>query len=65
MTGKELKKIRLSIGMTQQEFGEELGFKNPQVQISQFENGKRQISRRLEVTIKMWEELMESYGGTE
>lgn len=44
MTGKEFKTIRLKLGMTQQEFGKMLGYKRPQVRISEFERGVRPIS---------------------
>lgn len=60
MTGQELKQFRLSLGLKQAEFGRELGFENPQVQISQFENGRRPISKRLESHIRKWKRSLKS-----
>lgn len=47
MSGEEMKMIRRLLGMTQKQFGSELGIPNPQVQIASMETGRRTISKRL------------------
>lgn len=54
MTGKEMKRFREEIGLTQTEFGSYLGYKHPQTQISNIENSKRSLNLRLASAVKMW-----------
>lgn len=67
MTGDQLKSFRLSLQMTQVEFGKELGLTHPQVQVSQLERGERPITLRLLKSIERWHcniKLMRKlYGG--
>jgi len=56
MTGQELREFRLQLGLSQNEFGRELGFRFPQVQISQLEREERPVTVRLEKTISKWKE---------
>lgn len=53
MTGEEMKMIRKLLGMTQKQFGSDLGIPNPQVQIAQMETGNRTISKRLSKSIQL------------
>lgn len=56
MEAKELKEFRESLDLTQEIFGQQLGFKKAQIQISQLESGRRPISTRLEKAIAQWRE---------
>lgn len=56
MTGIELKEFRVALDLNQAQFGEELGLKNPQIQISQFERGGRIITLRMVKFIEKWKE---------
>lgn len=56
ITGRDIRKFRTELGLTQAEFGMELGFANPQIQISQLESGVRPINRRIEMAISKWRE---------
>ena len=47
MSGEEMRMIRRLLGMTQKQFGSDLGIPNPQVQIASMETGRRKISKRL------------------
>lgn len=47
MTGPELKEIRKSLGMGQEEFGKLFGYHQPQVRISEFERGVRVIPQKV------------------
>jgi len=42
-----VKELRKKLNLTQKEFGLLLGFKNPQVRISELENGKQKGSNQL------------------
>jgi transcriptional regulator with XRE-family HTH domain len=53
MTGEEMKMIRKLLGMTQKQFGSDLGIPNPQVQIASMETGRRTISKRLSKSIQL------------
>ena len=55
MTGQELRAYRLALKMTQKEFGRALGFKNPQIQISTIESGRRPVSGRVIGMIRLLE----------
>jgi transcriptional regulator with XRE-family HTH domain len=48
----DIKKIRIELGMTQKELAERLGLSG-QSRISEYENGKRKPSKRIEILIKM------------
>lgn len=51
MSGEEMKAIRHLLGMTQKQFGSDLGIPNPQVQVAMMETGHRTISKRLSKAI--------------
>lgn len=53
MSGEEMKAIRHLLGMTQKQFGSDLGIPNPQVQVAMMETGHRTISKRLSKSICM------------
>lgn len=53
MSGEEMKAIRHLLGMTQKQFGSDLGIPNPQVQVAMMETGHRTISKRLSKAICM------------
>lgn len=53
MTGQEMKAIRQLLGMTQKQFGSDLGIPNPQVQIAMMETGHRTVSKRLSRSIQL------------
>lgn len=53
MTGPEMKMIRRLMGMTQNQFGSDLGVPNPQVQIALMEAESRPISKRLAKAISL------------
>lgn len=42
-----MKAIRYLLGMTQKQFGSDLGIPNPQVQVAMMESDRRIISKRL------------------
>ena len=48
-----MKAIRHLLGMTQKQFGSDLGIPNPQVQVAMMETGHRTISKRLSKAICM------------
>lgn len=62
MPGSELKSFRLMLGMSQHQFGSELGLKFPQIQISDLERGRRIISERLRKSIERWMENVNMEG---
>ncbi len=51
MSGEEMRAIRRLLGMTQKQFGSDLGIPNPQVQVAMMETGHRTISKRLSKSI--------------
>ncbi len=51
MTGKELRRIREKMGLTQVEFAREFGYKR-KATISEFENGKKPIPASLEKHVR-------------
>lgn len=53
MGGEEMRMIRRLLGMTQKQFGSDLGIPNPQVQIAMMERGQRKISKRLSKSIQL------------
>lgn len=53
MSGEEMRAIRHLLGMTQKQFGSDLGIPNPQVQVAMMETGHRTISKRLSKAICM------------
>lgn len=53
MSGAEMKMIRRLLGMTQKQFGSDLGIPNPQVQVAMMETGQRTISKRLSKSIQL------------
>lgn len=52
----DIKGIRLSLGFNQRQFGEALGLKNPQIQVSQLESGRRPVSERIAKAARLIEE---------
>jgi transcriptional regulator with XRE-family HTH domain len=48
-----MKMIRRLLGLTQKQFGSDLGVANPQVQIASMETGLRPISKRLARSIEL------------
>lgn len=47
MSGEEMRAIRRLLGMTQVQFGSDLGIPNPQVQVAGMETGLRRITKRV------------------
>lgn len=56
MLGSDIKQFRLSLKLSQKSFGEGLGLKNPQIQVSQLESGNRIVTDRMEKMISKWQE---------
>lgn len=54
MTGKELKKIRASLGWTQDRMGKEIGYAHTgaRMRVCELENGRREITHRTEKLIR-------------
>ena len=49
MTPGELKALRKELGMTQETFGQALGYAYPKVRISELEHGRKNISSQVEI----------------
>jgi DNA-binding transcriptional regulator YiaG len=54
LTAKKFKAIRLSLGMTQDEFAEMLGYTSGRKIISMKENGTRQVSKQDELLLAQY-----------
>ncbi len=51
MSAAQLRAARLSLGMTQVEFGLQLGYRHPQVRVAELEAGRAVISRRTRLLV--------------
>ncbi|WP_157815891.1 helix-turn-helix domain-containing protein [Spirosoma pollinicola] len=56
MKGFEIKNLRLKLGLSQEEFGQILGYQKPQVRVSELENGKKEVSNQIVAACRLIEE---------
>ena len=55
MLNIELKQLRKSLGLNQSQFGEKLGYINPQIRVSELETGLKPICERVKKLCKQIE----------
>lgn len=56
MQGSEIKGLRLSMSLSQEEFGKLLGYQKPQVRVSEIERGVREVSNQVVTICKLLQE---------
>lgn len=57
MTPNQLKKLRIKLGLTQEQFGTALGYSTPKIRVSELENGKTPITKQVEIICKYIEKF--------